>query len=290
MKTQPDCIPCQLATALKTLKKATQDHGIICEVMKSTLKLLHDFGFEVPPPRVYREIMRLIKEKTSNQDPFSEDKKIQTQKVWEIYPILKENIQKAEDPLRLALILSCQGNLIDIVRDQGPEPSFLLDLPTPLIDHYEWLCSFLSKAKTVLIIADNAGEAVLDRLMVEQLKEKYELRVFYAVRGMPILNDVTFEDLKGLGFEGLCEVISTEDDTPGVVLEFTGEAFRRAFKEADLIIAKGQGNFETLEELVDERLFFLFWAKCEPILNYLKLKERGPLVMSFSLMKCQSFS
>lgn len=289
MKTYPDCIPCQLSTALKTIKKATQNHETTCEMIRETLKLLYDFGFEVSPPRVYREIMRLIKTKTGNPDPFLEDKNRQNQKILTLYPKLKENLRKNEDPLRFALILSCQGNLIDVVRDQESDLLLLSDLPTPLIDHYEWLRYFLKKAGTVLIIADNAGEVVLDKLIVEQLKDKYGLKVVYAVRGMPILNDVTFNDLQDLGFEELCEVISTEDDTPGIILEFTGEAFKKAYQEADLIIAKGQGNFETLEELRDNRLFFLFWAKCDPILSYLGLKERGPVMMSFSLMKCQNY-
>lgn len=290
MKTHPDCIPCQLFTTLKTVKKAIQDHAITCEVIRQTLKLLYDFGFETSPPRIYREIMRLIKTKTGNPDPFWEDKKRQTEKILKLYPKLKENLQRSGDPLRFALILSCQGNLIDVVRDQETDPLLLFAPPAPLIDHYEWFCSFLKKARTVLIIADNAGEVVLDKFIVEQLKDNYGLKVFYAVRGMPILNDVTLDDLQGLGFEELCEVISTEDDTPGVILEFTGETFKRAYREADLIIAKGQGNFETLEELHDDRLFFLFWAKCDPVLSYLGLKEKGPVMMSFSSMKCQDFS
>ncbi len=276
MKTLPDCLPCQLTAALRTLRKATDDEAVVSRVMIEVLHILSDFGFEASPPRVFREVMRRIKAETGNPDPYRKDKEEQNKRALSLYGDLKAKIKRAEDPLHEALLISSGGNLIDVVMegrsDLRPSGGFL-------IDDYRDLATALRKASRLLIIADNAGEVVMDRLMIEQIRQQWEGEVVYAVRGAPTLNDVTLGDLQGVGLEELCFVLSTGDETPGVVLELCSEEFRRVFEAADVIIAKGQGNFETLEELKDPRIFFLLWAKCEPIVRYLGLNGSGPVLL-----------
>lgn len=278
MKAYPECIACQAEAALKTLRKATDNEGLIRKVMIEVLGVLYHYAYDVPPPRVFREIMRLIKERTGNPDPYRRDKEEQNRKAMALYPLLKERLRRAEDPLYEALLLSSSGNLIDVVASDwvfSPEA-----LPRRfLLDDYPLLRKALEEAVGILILADNAGEAVMDKVLMEEMRNRWpEKAIQYVVRGSATLNDMTTVDLEPLEISGLCEVLTTGDDTPGVILPFTSPEFRKAFEEADLIISKGQGNFETLEDLKDPRLFFLLWAKCEPIIRHLGLKEGGPVL------------
>jgi len=281
MNTFPECFPCQLETALNALKKATKDENIKRKVMLEVLKILLDHGYNYPPPKVFKEIMKTIKNSTYNYDPYKEDKKEQNENMLKLYAQFKKEIIKSDEPILKALLLSGAGNLIDAVINNT---TFTMDLNSIfkkgfLIDEF---CDFkkeLPKAHTLLLIADNSGEIVLDKILIELLKEYYaHLQIFLAVRGAPVLNDVTLDDLGEMEFSDICSIISTGDDTPGVILEYVSGEFKKIFEASDLIIAKGQGNFETLESLGDPRIFFLFWAKCEAVRNYLGLKESGPLL------------
>ncbi len=281
MNAYPECFSCQLRTALNALNKATKDENTKKEVMLEVLKILLDHGYEYPPPRVFKEIMKTIKNNTYNHDPYKEEKKLQNRNMLKLYAQFKKEVLKSQKLILNALLLSGAGNLIDAVINNNTLTTDLNSIFKKgfLIDEF---CDFkkaLSKANTLLLIADNSGEVVLDKLLVEILKEYYpHLQIFLAVRGAPVLNDVTLDDLKEMGFDDICSIISTGDDTPGIILEFVSSEFKKIFEVSDLIVAKGQGNFETLESLGDPRIFFLFWAKCEVIKNYLGLRESGPLL------------
>jgi uncharacterized protein with ATP-grasp and redox domains len=280
MNAYPKCFPCQLETALNALNKITKDENIKRGIMLKVLKIVLDHSYKYPPPKVFREIMRTIKNSTQNYDPYKEDKKIQNQNMLKLYATLKEKVQKTQEPILSSLLLSGAGNLIDAVIKKNKITKDLNRIFSKgfLIDESSDFKKELLKAKTLLLIADNSGEVVLDKILIETLKGHYSnLKIFLAVRGAPVLNDVTFDDLEGMGFEDICSVISTGDDTPGIILEFVSDEFKEIFEASDLIIAKGQGNFETLESLGDPRIFFLFWAKCEAVKNYLGLRENGPL-------------
>ncbi|RLA82290.1 MAG: hypothetical protein DRG31_07565 [Deltaproteobacteria bacterium] len=278
MKAFPDCLPCQVTAALKTLRKATNDETVVSKVMIEVLHILSDYGYGVPPPRVFREIMRRIKAETGNPDPYSRDKEEQNKRALSLYEDLKGKVKGAEDPFHEVLLISSGGNLIDAVIEDRVSGG-LGSLGSFLIDDYPDLRKELRRASRLLIVGDNAGEVITDRLMIEEIRQRWEGEIVYAVRGAPTLNDVTLGDIQGLGLEELCSILSTGDDTPGVVLELCSEEFREAFEAADVIIAKGQGNFETLEELKDPRIFFLLWAKCEPIVRYLGLDRSGPVLL-----------
>jgi len=283
MNAYPECFPCQLKTALNALNKATKDENIKKEVMIEVLKILWNHRYNYPPPKIFREIMRAIKNITKNQDPYKEDKKIQNKNMLKLYTTFKEKVLKSPEPILNALLLSSAGNLIDAVVEKHTitiELDHFLNKGF-LIDKTHDFKEKLAKSNTLLLIADNAGEIILDKILIEILKEYYShLKIILAVRGAPVLNDVTFDDLKEIEFDDMCSVISTGDDTPGIIWEFLSDKFKEIFKNSDLIIAKGQGNFETLEPLGDSRIFFLFWAKCEAVKNYLGLKESGPLFFS----------
>ena len=282
MKTYPECIPCQVSFALTTAKKATEDEGLRGELVLEALRVVLAHGLDHPPPLVAKEISRMVRKRTGVEDPYREDKRRHNRLALELYPQLKERLRGAPDPLREALRLAAGGNLIDSIAMGDLDPSQVV--PSLFegefaLDHYGALRELLSRARRLLVIGDNAGEIVMDRILVEELLEMYpRLQVSYAVRGGPIINDATMEDALEVGMDRLCKLVSTGDDAPGVILELCSEAFLREFTEADLVIAKGQGNFETLEGRGDPRVFFLLRAKCPTIGRHLGL-QGGALVL-----------
>lgn len=284
MKASADCVSCQVAFALQTVRKATDDEDLAERLVLKALEVILSFGLEVPPPRVAREIVNLVREQTGVEDPYRDDKERQNHLALKLYPRLKARVEKALDPLKEALFLSALGNLMDSIAQQDEGPSELLCRALSgthfLHDHYGELVEGLQRATNLLIVGDNAGEIVMDKLLVEVLKGLYPaLQIVYAVRGRPTINDATMEDARSVGMMALCRVITTGDSTPGVIFDFCSPEFRKAFEGADLLIAKGQGNFETLEELRDPRLFFLLWVKCPTISRYLKLPTGGPVML-----------
>ena len=148
-------------------------------------------------------------------------------------------------------------------------------LSVPLVgDGLNAFRNAIDQARQILYLGDNAGEIVFDRLLVEILPRE---KVTYVVKAHPIINDATIEDAKMAGITDLVEVIDNGDDTPGTVVENCSSEFQKRFEEADMIISKGQGNYETLN-LVPKNIFFLLMAKCPVIAREIECKQ-GSLVI-----------
>jgi len=122
----------------------------------------------------------------------------------------------------------------------------------------------LNKVNNIIYLADNAGEVVFDRLLIEELVEELGEQVIYVVRGKPIINDALIEDALFCGINEITKIISSGSDAPGTLLEYCSPEFIRLYQKAELIISKGQGNYEALSE-EDRPIFFLFRAKCPVI-------------------------
>jgi len=175
-------------------------------------------------------------------------------------------VRAADRPIREAVRLAIAGNVIDLGVDGGvTEEAARAELENasgrPLEGDVERFEREVCRAERILFLADNAGEIVLDRLLIEQLPPD---RVTVAVRGRPVINDATLDDARAAGLHEIALVVDNGSDAPGTVLEECSPAFRRCFDRADLVIAKGQGNYETLN---DQRrgIFFLLRVKCPVI-------------------------
>ena len=118
-----------------------------------------------------------------------------------------------------------------------------------------------ANAQDILYLADNAGEIVFDRLLIEQLPMQ---KITVVVKGFPIINDATMEDAVAAGLTEIVSVIDNGSDAPGTILEICSDAFVSRFEQADLIITKGQGNYETLSD-IDKNIYFILKAKCPVI-------------------------
>jgi len=228
------------------------------------------------------EIQRILNNKFRKiigvADPFEEEKDFCNQSALELYKVWKPKVVSADNPFDLALRLAIAGNIMDY----GANNSF--DVNDTIkdvihadfaIDHSLLLNQKIKQAKNILFLGDNAGEIVFDRLFIETIKHN---KVIYAVKGSAVLNDVCIKDAKDVEMELYADVISNGYDAPSTVLSSCSREFREAFRSADLIISKGQGNLEGLLYLQDPRIFFLLIVKCEVIAEILEV-EKGSIVV-----------
>ena len=261
-----DCIPCFLRQALEAVRRTTGDTEAHERMLRDVLAMTAEMDLAECPPMVGQRIHRRLRELTGNPDPYAEIKAQFNRAALDMLPELAARVEAAHDPLLAAAQLAIAGNIIDL----GPNGQFteeearrvMLDLAAqPVAGDLEPFREAVNAAGNILYLADNAGEIVFDRPLITQLDPK---RVTVAVRGAPTINDATRSDAEAAGLTELAEVIDNGSDAPGTILSDCSAAFRQRFRSADCIIAKGQGNFETLSE-EPANLFFLFKAKCPVI-------------------------
>ncbi len=223
----------------------------------------------VPPPYLSRDVYNIISEELGVDDPYKEIKKESNRKALNMYSSLKKLVEESEDGLFEAVRIAVIGNIIDF----GASQNFRLeDLPSfkeiPFaVNDYSKLKSDLAKANKVLYIGDNAGEIVFDKVLVELLVDMGK-EVFFAVRSKPIINDATMEDALEVGMNEVAEVIDSGSDAPGIVVDRVTNEFKHLFRDAHVVISKGQGNFETLED-IPRTVYFLLRAKCSVVADIL---------------------
>ncbi len=267
MRTYLECIPCFLRAAVSVSRKMSDDPAVHERVVREVLRMAAEMSFEQSPPEMSRLIHKLLREETGNDDPYRAAKLEANAYALSLLPALRELVVKAVDPFALATRLAIAGNIIDLgTRSEVTEDEIAATLKQALGDPLdgalvESFRAAVAGSQRILYLADNAGEIVLDRLLLEQLPTE---RVTVAVRGRPVINDATLEDAQAAGLHELTRVIDNGGDAPGTVLSLCSPEFRREFHESDLIIAKGQGNFETLCD-TDFNIYFLFQAKCPVI-------------------------
>jgi len=262
-----DCVPCFVEQALGAARMVTDDEGVHERVVRRALRVASEVPFDRSPPEVGREIHRAIREESGADDPYAEVKRRFNGFALGLVPACRERIEASADPFAAAVRLAVAGNIIDFGRVQHLDEA---DVNTALdeafhvplaVDHIDRLRAAVESAGSILYLLDNAGEIVFDRLLIERLPTD---RVTAAVRGGPIINDVTRDDAEAVGLTGIVPVIDNGDRSPGTILAHCSDAFRAAFDAADLVIAKGQGNYETLSD-AGKAVFFLVKAKCPVI-------------------------
>lgn len=271
MNTATDCIPCFMKMVLREARLACPDNEALQnEIVEAWRQQLNTLDLQVPPPVIARHLAELVYAKTGCGDLYKMDKHEANNKVLQILPMLREmledeRIKKQGDPLAFALELAIIGNYID--RGVELEVDWESELQNASLGiDYQTLESFRKKIKRqsrVLVLGDNCGEIVLDKLLVEEL-QRLGANVTYAVRSRPVINDATMEDAEYVGMTQLCHVIESGVDTPGTVLERCSEDFIGQMDRADVILSKGQGNFESLEGR-KKGIFCAFKVKCKRV-------------------------
>ncbi|MBU0480877.1 MAG: DUF89 family protein [Proteobacteria bacterium] len=267
MKTSPACLPCfmrqaKFAAALTTDSKSLQDR-----IIQESSALISSFPLDISPPENAVALYRLIAELSDNPDIFSGLKKISNRAALKMVASLASPIRSSGNKLETAARLAIAGNIIDYGAQQEFDMKKTVErsLALPLaINDLEFFSSDLAKARNILYLADNCGELAFDRLLIETLDRPVTL----AVKDRPILNDALLEDAVDCGLDSLCRLISNGAGCPGTPLDFCSKEFKNAFRETDLIISKGQGNFETLSETPGP-IYFLLMVKCPVVAEHI---------------------
>jgi len=255
---------------------ATDDTEKIKSVLDDVGLMLSTIPLSSSPPESGRRIYQKVSEITGNSDPYQALKQKSTREALAMYPVLKRRVAAAEDRLMTAIRIAIAGNVIDF----GPGQPFDLNAIVEETLRKDFaICDAkafrdaLNKAESVLFIGDNAGESVFDRLLIEELNKP----VRYAVRGKPIINDVTWDDAVAAGIDRVADIVSSGSDAPGAILERCSPEFRAVYDLSPLIISKGQGNYEALSG-TDGPVFFLLKTKCRVIADHAGVTE-GDIVL-----------
>lgn len=250
--------------------------------MREILGLLHSsMSYEDSPPWTCRCLHELVRRRSGVADPYVEMKRLYNGIALELLPELKAAVEASPDRFEAAARIAIAGNIIDPGVVKGLDEAKLrqtLDqaLHVPLaVNDLEALRAAAQNAKRILYLGDNCGEVVLDRLLLEELPLQ---RVTFAVRGRPTLNDALRQDAEEVGISRLVRVIDNGSDVPGTVLSHCNAEFRQEFESADLVISKGQGNYETLSEVEHPGLFFLLKAKCAVVVRELGVELNGVVI------------
>jgi uncharacterized protein with ATP-grasp and redox domains len=267
--------------ALSTARLSTDDPALQREVIDQIGRMLSQLELAKSPPDNAVAMYGLIAEITGNSDPFKGLKKQSNDFALSIRDQVQDSIQAAQDSLQTALRFAACGNIIDYAAQHTFDATTAMadcESQDFLVDDYPGLLAAIRGAEgtKILYLADNCGEIVFDGLLIRELQHR-GCAVTLAVRGTPIINDATREDVTACGLEKLCEVIDNGTGCPGTPLEDCSAEFQQAFAGADIILSKGMGNFETLSDS-SAPIFFLFMVKCERVALYLRemLQETRP--------------
>ena len=266
-----DCLPCTLRQVLEAARMATDDIHIQDKVMTESIQLLSHYKEYQSSPDICRAMHGIVKRYTGIDDPYKEVKKRDIQAAEQVYPLLKDFIESKGGELYWVLRTVAAGNVLDSALYQNVDisSSLKMELMNPFaVADMEHFVEKLQGAQRLLVIGDNAGETVFDRLLLEHLSY---LECTYAVRSAPIINDATMEDAYASSLGDHAKIITTGCAAPGAIIDECSQEFLDVFYGADLVISKGMGNFEAMTNF-KRGVFFLFKAKCPLISRKLEIK------------------
>ncbi len=278
MKASVDCIPCVFLQALNTSKRITDDEQELVKAQHELMELLPSLSLDMTPAELSYYVIKHVYEMFKARDPYRDDKNRNNELMMTIYPKIEKIADYSRDKKYTALKIAAAGNIIDLGIKDSFDVSVMITkvLDGALeIDHYDELMRDLEKAKNVLYLADNAGEIVGDMLFLSTL-DRNDIKV--AVKDKPILNDATIEDAEQIGLTAIAEVISNGSGMLGTIISDCSEEFVKTYNKADLIISKGQANFESLEG-ARKNIYFILVAKCNLIAEHLGVNVGDTVLM-----------
>ena len=268
--------------ALKTLRFIQISEEKQKEIIREAAGILAKLNYNENPAEIGGKVYSLIQKKTGVHDPFKEIKRECNRILLEFYPEIKKKVEKSKDPLLYALKMAACGNIIDYgIGGQNFDIQKIISSSEEekfRICEYENFRKDLNKAKSILFLGDNAGEIVFDRILIEELKKIWNGgEIVYAVREAPIINDALMEDAEMVGLIEICTVISSGCSIPGTIIKSCSQKFLEIYEKSDLIISKGQGNYESMEGEKGKNIYFILKAKCEVIAKHLQCNN-GDLI------------
>jgi len=265
-------VPCFLRQALEATRVTTDDENVHRQVLNSVARLIPKLPLEVTPPEIAQRVYRIVADITGNRDPYYKEKWQANQLALSLYPRLKEAVINSDDPLFTACKLAIAGNSIDL----GPSPKYAdinsiveQALTSPLgIDDYREFRDSVNNCQHILYLGDNAGEIVFDRILIRELQQIKGFSIDFVVREKPIINDATLADAIYVNLDKVARIISSGSDAPATILSQCSPQVLRLYHSADIVIAKGQGNYESLNG-EQKNIFFFLKVKCQVVARLL---------------------
>jgi hypothetical protein len=270
MKSILDCLPCFVAQGLNVARMATTDPRVHEQIMREVLRRASQADLAQSPPLFGRSLHQWVREFTGQADPYLAVKQESNRLALALLPAWRERLRTAANPRLTAVKMAIAGNVIDfgikgdLTAEQIPaalEKSFA----GPFQGDVNEFFAAAERASKILFLADNAGELVFDRLLLELLPRE---KITIIVKGGPAINDALRADATVAGLDGWVTVADTGCDGAGIVLSACSPEFQRQFAQADMIIAKGQANFESLDG-GSQNVFFLFKVKCAVVARHI---------------------
>jgi len=257
--------------ALSAARQATEDESLQEQVLRETARLMQNLSLGSTPPEMAHQVHKIVRDVTKNSDPYKKVKEHDNKMALNMYPWLKKIVEVSDDRLFTALKLASAGNIIDYALNQtiDVEKTVLEVLEKEFaLNDYSKFKKHLQSAESIAYLADNAGEIVFDRILIEELSRK-SVTVF--VKGGPIINDATIEDAESVGLDKIASLDLLGNGTPGTGPERNDPAFLARLQDYDMVVAKGQGNFEGLNN--QRYIYFLLMAKCPLIARDIGVKK-----------------
>ena len=286
MRTELECLPCFFRQTSRTLKYAGVNGDRGRDITRRAGAIIENASFDQAPARISTLLHRLIRTE-SGLDPYGQVKEAYNRIALEMLPEIRRMAHdhtgagSGADGLAGSAWAAIAGNVIDfgIYDDVDLDRAVRDSFPVPLAGSaFTEFSRAVNGARTVLYLCDNAGEIVFDRVLIEALRDRGK-RVIAVVKGSPVINDATIEDARAAGLhESASAVMDNGNDGIGTLLELCSGPFLDEYRSADLIISKGQANYETLVPERDKRIFFLFMVKCPVVAKALDRKN-GDIVL-----------
>lgn len=285
MKINYSCLPCLVNQVVKVAEMTNASHREV--LFQNVFKYLGELDFNKTNPEIIGDTFRMLKAHIGCEDPYLEIRRHYNELFLKLEQEFEKKIDESDDSFEEAIKYAILGNIIDFnpMHKNSIEDMMGYFVHTDTlkfeINHSQKLINELQEKKTLLYLGDNCGEICLDKLLIKRIKKvNPKLDIYFGVRGSAIVNDSIEDDAFFVGISEYATIISNGDDSLGTILKRASRAFKEIYEKADIIIAKGQANYESLSEENDKNIYFLLIAKCEVIARYIGVPQQSMICLN----------
>lgn len=285
MKVKYECASCMLRQSREAIENSVEDYDKRMDITLKVLEFMkNNFHKNTNSNKLGTDLHHMIMAQTNNDDPYKIPREEGNLLAKKLIPTVKEIINK-NPTLESYVIISVVGNIIDFgALAQSTDMEKLIKEKLndePVINDCDKLEKALAKSERILYLADNGGEIVFDKLLIEKIKEDYDLEIILALKDKPILNDALIDDAYDLGLDKYTTVIGTGTNSVGVVKDYISDELRELLDNVDLVISKGMGNYEGLTEMnIKSPIFYLLTTKCQVISSEIGVKLGSSIILN----------
>ncbi len=287
MKINYKCLPCLVNQIVRVADITNADNKEA--LFKNVFQYLGTLDFTQTNPEIIGSTFQLLKEHIKNEDPYFDIRNYYNDLFLSLSEEFEKKIDRSEHPFEEAIKYAIVGNIIDFSPIHNSDIDHIMtyfnniDSYRLTVDHTKQLKRNIQSGKTLLYLGDNCGEICLDKLLLKKIKElNPNIDLYFAVRGTAIVNDNIEADAYRVGMDSCAKIISNGDNSLGTVLSRTGEEFNEIYRMADVVIAKGQANYESLNEQTEKNIYFLLMTKCDVIAEDIGVPQKSVLCLNRS--------